>query len=247
MTPDPTDAVPRKQRERRHRALVDAARTLATEHGATGFTVDQVAALAGVSRRTVFNHFAGLDDLLVAVCEQILAEATTELLASLDRLTGRTDVIDGRAALDAVCEATRDVDLPTAIVTIHHVLGGPDAADDRADAISRTAFDHVAGRLGDRLRDRSPGLEPLDLELTLTLLTSGLGLVARRWVAAHPELARDVRHGDRGSAPAGSMTLRAVVVPPAARADWDGLLDQLLLRLRSGHAHHTDPREASHG
>ena len=39
-------------REQRHRALVDAARALATEHGAAGFTVDRVATLAGVSRRT---------------------------------------------------------------------------------------------------------------------------------------------------------------------------------------------------
>jgi AcrR family transcriptional regulator len=243
VTPDPADAVPPSQRERRRRALVDAARTLASEHGATGFTVDRVAALAGVSRRTVFNHFAGLDDLLVAVCEQILAEVTTDLLTGLDRLTGHTDPVDGRDALDAVCEATRGVDLPTAIVTIHHVLGGPGAADERADAISRTAFDHVAGRLRDRLRHRAPALDDLDLELTLTLLTSGLGLIARRWVAAHPDLG-GVRQGDRGSAPAGSMTQRAALVPPDARADWDRLLDRLLLRLRGGHL---PSREASHG
>jgi TetR/AcrR family transcriptional regulator, regulator of autoinduction and epiphytic fitness len=227
VTPHPTDAVPRPQRERRHRALVDATRALATEHGANGFTVDQVATLAGVSRRTVFNHFAGLDDLLVAVCEQILAEVTTELLASLDRLTGRTDLIDGRAALGAVCEATRGVDLPTAIVAIHHVLGGPGAADERADAISRTALDHVAGRLRERLHDRAPALDPLDLELTLTLLTAGIATLARHWLETHPDLTPAV-HAD-------------------ARADWDGLLDRLLLRLRSGHAHHTDPRVASHG
>lgn len=233
MTPDPSVAEPRSQREQRHRALVDAARALATEHGADGFTVDRVATLAGVSRRTVFNHFASLDHLLVAVCEQILAEVTTDLVEGVDRLT--TDLPDGpeghRAALDAVCESVRGVDLPTAIVTIHHVLGGPDVADERADAISRTALEQVAGRLRARLRDRSPGLHPLDLDLTLTLLTSGLGLIARRWIEEQPDLGPGVRHEDPGFAPAESMTSST-----AARADWDLLLDRLLLRLRTGHA-----------
>ena len=225
MSAPPSTAVAGSQREQRHRALVDAARALATEHGADGFTVEAVASLAGVSRRTVFNHFAGLDDLLVAVCEQILAEVTTDLLTGLDRLTGDTDgPVDDSAALDAVCEAARGVDLPTAIVTIHHVLGGHDASDERADAISRTAFDHVAGRLRDRLRDRAPALDPLDLELTLTLLTAGIATLARHWLEAHPDLTPDVR--------------------PDARTDWDQLLDRLLLRLRAGHP---SSREATHG
>ena len=205
-------------REQRHAAILDAARTLAAEHGADGFTIEQVATLAGVSRRTVFNHVAGLDQLLVAVCEQILAEVTTDLLAGIDRGTAHLpDGADGgRAALDAVCEATREVDLPTAIVTISQVVGGPDVAHDRADGISRTAFDLVAGRLRERLLHRAPGLDPLDLELTLTLLTAGLAAIARHWIDEHHDLTSDV--------------------PPGARADWDRLLDRLLLRLRVGHA-----------
>ncbi|WP_210651115.1 TetR/AcrR family transcriptional regulator [Nocardioides sp. SYSU D00065] len=208
----------RGARDQRHRAIVDAARTLASERGADGFTVDQVAALAGVSRRTVFNHFAGLDQLLVAVCEQILAEATLDLLAAVDR--GLVDLppgaAGGRAALDALCEATRGVDLPTAIVTIHQALGGPAPGDERADGIARTAFEHVVGRLRERLLGRLPDLDPLDLELELAFLTSGLAALAGHWLEAHPDLRADV--------------------PPAARADWDRLLDRLLHLLRSGHA-----------
>ena len=50
-------------RLQRRDAIVDAARGLAAAHGSDGFTVDQVAQVAGVSRRTVFNHFATVDDL----------------------------------------------------------------------------------------------------------------------------------------------------------------------------------------
>ena len=205
-------------REQRRAAIIDAARGLAAEHGADGFTIDRVAALAGVSRRTVFNHFTGLDHLMVTVCEQILTEVTSDLLAGVDRGTAHLPEAphDGPAALDAVCEATRAVDLPTAIVTIAQVVGGADVAHERADAISRTAFELVAGRLRERLQDRAPGLDPLDLELTLTLLTNGLSAIARRWLEDHPDLVPDVA--------------------PGARADWDRLLDRLLRRLRTGYA-----------
>lgn len=209
----------RSSREERHRALVEAARALAVEHGAHGFTIDRVAAAAGVSRRTVFNHFAGLDHLLVAVCEEMLTEVTSDLLHALDRHlaaappggVGRVD------ALDLVCEVTRGVDLPTAIVTISRAVGGPQ--DDRADGISRTAFDHVVGRLRERLDDHAPELDPLDLELTLALLANGIAHVARRWLDDHPEL----------------MTGTATV-PAPARSAWDALLDRLLDRLRTGYA-----------
>lgn len=206
------------RRDQRHAAILEAARALTAEHGADGFTVDRVATLAGVSRRTVFNHFTGLDQLLVAVCEQILAEVTSSLLAGVDRGIAGVPAgsYDARDVLDAVCEATRGVDLPTAIVTIAQVVGGTDVAHEKTDTISRTAFDLVAGRLRERLLHHSPDLDPLDLELTLTLLTSGLSTIARHWLDTHADL--------------------TIEVGPDARADWDRLLDRLLLRLRVGHA-----------
>ena len=205
-------------REQRRAAIIDAARGLATEHGSDGFTVDQVAQLAGVSRRTVFNHFAGVDDLLVAVCEQILAEATTAILEQVDRGTAvlPEGEAGGRAALDAVGEAAREVDLATAIVTIHRMLGCPEPDDERAHSISRTAFGHVGGSLRERLHARAPGLDPVDLEVGLALLFAGITTIAGLWLEAHPDLDRDVSS--------------------QARADWDHLLDRLLHRLRTGSA-----------
>lgn len=205
-------------REQRHLAIVEAARALATDHGPDGFTVEGVAEVAGVSRRTVFNHFAGVDQLLVAVCEQIFTEVTVELLDSLERGTATLPAGEARsrAALEALCESTRSVDLPTAVATIHRVLGAPDPANERADTISRTALEHVVGRLRERLVARAPGVDPLDLELTLALLTSGLAAIGRRWVEEHPDL--------------------TTAVPGDARTDWDRLLDRLMHRLRSGYA-----------
>ena len=215
-SPSPTDGRGVLRLQRRD-AIVDAARGLAAAHGSDGFTVDQVAQVAGVSRRTVFNHFATVDDLLVAGCEQILAEATTAILERVDALTEASAADEaGRDALDAVGEAARGVDLATAIATIHRMLGCPEPDDERGQRISRTAFDHVGGLLRERLRSRAPGLDPVDLELGLALLFAGITTIAGLWLDAHPDL--------------------PTVVPAKARRDWDDLLDRLLLRLRAGTA-----------
>ena len=57
------------QAQRTRAAIRAAALTLTRERGYTAMTVDDVAALAGVSRRTVFNHFASKADLLVVGLE----------------------------------------------------------------------------------------------------------------------------------------------------------------------------------
>jgi TetR/AcrR family transcriptional regulator of autoinduction and epiphytic fitness len=209
-------------RAERRVAIIDAARALATEHGSDGFTVDQVALRAGVSRRTVFNHFAGLEQLLVAACEQLLVETTTDLLDEVDRrIAALADARpgpgpDGRTVLAAVAGSARGVDLPRAIASIHCVLGAPCPTDERAQHISRTAFEHVGGRLREHLQERAPDLDALDLELTLALMFSGINTLAGLWLEQHPDLTPDV--------------------PDDARAEWDRLLDRLLDLLRLGHA-----------
>lgn len=53
----------REQRKRETaRALTDAARRLTADHGFAGFTVEDVCAEAGVSRRTFFNYFESKDN-----------------------------------------------------------------------------------------------------------------------------------------------------------------------------------------
>ena len=63
--------------------LVAAARQLAAESG-PGFTVQQVAAGAGVSLKTLYRSFSGKDDLLLAVFEEdnrLGADALAQLIA----------------------------------------------------------------------------------------------------------------------------------------------------------------------
>lgn len=76
---------------RNRRAIVDAAAQLTAEHGIDGFTVEALAERAGVSRRTIFNHFSSADEAIFAsfagnldqLYEQVGSALGTEPFASL--------------------------------------------------------------------------------------------------------------------------------------------------------------------
>lgn len=53
------------KREQTLHDIVAAARRLALEHGIDGFTMDDLAREAGVSRRTLFNYVPGKDDAVI--------------------------------------------------------------------------------------------------------------------------------------------------------------------------------------
>ena len=57
------------------RALAQAAFDLARERGVDGFTIDEVAARAGYSRRTFANHYAGKEEAIVAVATEWVRHA----------------------------------------------------------------------------------------------------------------------------------------------------------------------------
>jgi AcrR family transcriptional regulator len=61
------ESVRERRRVETERALVRGARMLTAEHGLSGFTVEQICADAGVSRRTFFNYFASKEDAVLGI------------------------------------------------------------------------------------------------------------------------------------------------------------------------------------
>src|SRR5262249_56151890 len=60
---------------RKRRAIMDAATTLFLRQGYPGTSMDQIAARAGVSKQTVYKHFADKERLFVEIVVAIVDEA----------------------------------------------------------------------------------------------------------------------------------------------------------------------------
>lgn len=71
--------------------ILDAARRCFYEHGITATGVDTIAAVAGVSKRTLYNHFASKDDLVLAYVD--LREHAWRTVLD-ERLADATDPVD---------------------------------------------------------------------------------------------------------------------------------------------------------
>ena len=65
--------------------IVAAARDLANETGSASFTIAQLAERAGLSFKSVYRHFAGKDEILIALLEEDSRTGAELLAEELDR------------------------------------------------------------------------------------------------------------------------------------------------------------------
>jgi len=196
----------------RHRAaIVGAARDLIDEHGVHALSADQLADRADVARRTLFNHFSSLDEIVVACLE---AELQAALASVEDAAEAATRAADGPTATATPLGDLEDLlhapDLAGAVVRISRLLGGPGDST-RAERVQQEAVRHVSAPLVARLLARHPGLTPLDAALVTTTVMNGMAVLAAAWLE------------ETGG-----------VLDDAARRRWGELLDHLFATLRRG-------------
>ena len=222
-----SDPVPDRRgalRARHRRAIVDAAAALMEDKGGARFTVDELAARADVARRTIFNHFASLDDVVVEVCEDVLGAVVDALGASAAEPAAPDAEPDaggdpgpgaGRATpLDDLTAALRSTDLVAPMAYLTRALGG-DATEPtpRVTTMVVRTFTHLAERLVAGTTRRHPDVDPLEIELLVGALMAGVLVIQRRWWATTGAADDD-----------------------ASRRVWAELLDRLVERTRAGYA-----------
>ena len=143
---------------RRTRAAIRAAALCLTrERGYVAMTVDDVAALAGVSRRTVFNHFSSKADLIVVGLDppdpddvEAFVSGTGALLEDLGSLLAAHDDDGDSTGVARVLAHDRLLALDDHHTVLHHVDDPPAPHDlarrnrvwtwlisDRADLLAR--------------------------------------------------------------------------------------------------------------
>jgi TetR/AcrR family transcriptional regulator of autoinduction and epiphytic fitness len=195
----------------RHRAaILSAAGELIDERGGPSFSVDDLAERADVARRTVFNHFTGLDDVLLAVCEDVLEVVVDEFLMNVASTPAGNDGLS--AMFDELALVLRSSDLPTVISTIGRILGDQSTRSTRTYRLQEAAFARVSTRLVAEVGGRNAAADPLDVELLVSSLMGGLAVIAHHWTAR-----------------TGGST------DETGRAEWQCLLTRLLDTVRSGY------------
>jgi TetR/AcrR family transcriptional regulator of autoinduction and epiphytic fitness len=210
---DPVVPVPAPDRrvalkERHRQAIIDAAAQLIAERGSPRFSVEELAARADVSRRTVFNHFASIDDVVLTVCTDVLGVVIDTFAAA----AAATPVGDGsRAAMfDEIAQTLRATDFVSAIAALAPAVGSENGP--RAQQFMQEAFARTATSLAVEVERRTPGADPLDVELLVSSLLNGVAVISRHWA---------LRTG--------------IALDAASRQAWTALLDHLISSVQSGY------------
>ncbi|MBZ2198906.1 TetR/AcrR family transcriptional regulator [Ruania sp. N2-46] len=191
---------------RHRRAIIDAAAALIDETGVATFTVDELAARADVSRRTVFNHFASIDEIVTTVCSEVLG-------GLLDEFTARTPTTATGDMFDEVVEVLRATDLVPPMAYLTRVIGMEDpVASPRQAVMLLSTFTDISERLSEELTRRHPQTELLDIHLMVSALFGGLVVLHRYWFEA-----------------------TAAAVDDESRRIWSELLERLIAATRNGH------------
>jgi AcrR family transcriptional regulator len=95
-----------KQRaEQRVQRFLDAAQAIITEKGSTDFTVQDVVNRSRQSLRSFYQHFDGKHELLLALFEDALRRATTQIAAAAGAQPGPLDAL--RTAVQLLFELSR--------------------------------------------------------------------------------------------------------------------------------------------
>lgn len=76
-----------KLSEKKRLAILNAAEALFYKSGVEHTSMDQIAAQAGASKRTVYNHFATKDELFHAILARMLANINNDEVISFDQNT----------------------------------------------------------------------------------------------------------------------------------------------------------------
>ncbi|WP_250447736.1 TetR/AcrR family transcriptional regulator [Actinotalea sp. C106] len=199
-------------KERHRRDIVAAAAALLEETGGLNFTIEDLAARADVSRRTVFNHFASLSDVLAAVFDDVMGGllACYQAQAPLDAGGRAWAGVD--AVFDELAAALRATDLVPSMSYLTRSLIGEKERSPWLDGVLLRVLEDGGLRLAAAMRERRPRVDPLEIDLLVNTVIHGVLVVHRHWYEA-----TDAADDD------------------ASRVVWSGLVERFLSRLRAGY------------
>src|SRR5262245_33887102 len=144
--PDPRADDPRVVRSRA--AVLDAARTLFLQKGYAGTTMEEIAARAGLTKRTLYNNYADKDALFTQIVTEVIAYAETFARGLHEEFTVGISAANLRTRLDDLaCRLALAIMRPE-VVALRRLLIGEARA---FPAFGAKYFDRAPGQVLDAL------------------------------------------------------------------------------------------------
>ena len=164
---------------RTRRALVDAVRELARERGLEDLTAEEIAARAGVSRRTFFNYFTGIESVVAAGLAEPLERIAAALLARPAE----------EEPLTAIAAALREQPVPAEILLGWAPPGPVPAA--RGRELHLRVWQHHEEWLVGVLRERLGDGDELRVRTLAAAVMTLFEVVQRSWLPTAAEVSPD--------------------------------------------------------
>ena len=136
---------------RSRRAAVDAARKLFLEKGYAGTTMDEIAALAGLTKRTLYNNFRSKDALFSQIVSDVIGFADEFALRLRNEFGVKMTATNLHSAFDELgCQLAIAIIRPEVIalrrLLVGEVRGFPDLAPNYFDRAPGKVIDALAAR-----------------------------------------------------------------------------------------------------
>lgn len=193
------------------RAIIDAAAALAEERGLGGFTVDDLAARAGVSRRTIFNHFASADDAVYARFSELLGVIVDDFVEIADATPPPAPSTTG-AVFEQLADVIECTELVEPLSRIARLVGTSEGHPTTV-MWAHEVLQTVTARLTAEVAHRNPDADPFVVALLASTLINALAVSFEQWVQES-----------------------GAVDTPASRTAWHRLLHAAVDHLRHGFA-----------
>ena len=162
--------------------LLDAVARVVAERGYGAATVADVIALAGVSRRTFYEHFPGLEDCFLAAYEDGMRSLFAAIRSALAGVPRDDLALRTRVAIDAYLAAMASVPAAAWSFTVE-VLGAGRPALDRRDWVMAQWVEQWRA-FHQRRRQLEPGLGDVS-DAQLLALVGGMEELVRDHLRRH--------------------------------------------------------------